>query len=239
MTYAKKIVRDQKGNTIIIGLISVTILGIVAAGVGKAFFSMGRQKANVQARTGAIDYENALAAAVGEKILTQLSASCSTTFFTSLDVPLGNIGSAVWFPTIQGVLSGPLALNIDGSTGCSTDTALQGAFNSLKCAFDSCKGGLNSTSSGRYLFCLGLKGPSEPPGQSFQGLLGAFATFRVELSSRDLKSNARILASAMTCNDFQTAAKKELKITYQIHYKKFNDENGIFVSSGFKLYSAP
>ena len=171
-----------------------------------------------------------------------------------MDVPLGNIGSAVWFPTIQDVLSGPHALNIDGSTGCSADTALQGAFNSLKCAFDSCKGGLNSTSSGRYLFCLGLKGPSEPPGQSFQGLLGAFAIFRVELSSRGRNSNTRVLSSAMTCNDFYAIAnppppvdllkknekdKLELKITYQIHYKKFNDENGIFVSSGFKLYSAP
>ena len=231
MNYAKKIVRDQKGNTIIIGLISVTILGIVATGVGKAFFSMGRQKANVQARTGAIDYENALAAAVGEKILAQLSASCGTAFFNNLDVSLGNIGSAVSFNTIKNDLQGPLG--IAGVTTGAAQTA-------LKLAFDNCstlpKFPNLPTSPGSYLFCLGLKGL---PGQSFQGLLGAFAIFRVELSSRDRKSDARILASAMTCNDFQTAAKKELKITYQIHYKKFNDENGIFVSSGFKLYSAP
>ena len=227
----QELIRDQKGNTIIIGLISVTILGIVAAGVGKAFFSMGRQKANVQARTGAIDYENALAAAVGEKILTQLSASCSTTFFTSLDVPLGNIGSAVSFDNFKNGLQGPLDIAAVTTGGAQT---------ALKLAFDSCsalpKFPEISTSPGSYLFCLGLKGPA---GQSFQGLLGAFATFRVELSSRDRKSDARILASAMTCNDFLTALNRELKITYQIHYKKFNDENGIFVSSGFKLYSAP
>lgn len=71
---------------------------------------MGRQKANVQARTGAIDYENALAAAVGEKILTQLSVSCSTAFFNRLDVPLGNIGSAVSFNTIKTDLQGPLGI---------------------------------------------------------------------------------------------------------------------------------
>lgn len=230
MTYAKKIVRDQKGNTIIIGLISVTILGIVAAGVGKAFFSMGRQKANVQARTGAIDYENALAAAVGENILTQLSASCSTAFFTGLDVPLGNIGSAVSFNNIKNDLQGPLGI---------AAVTPPGAQMALKVAFDYCSAGPQlGIGGGSYLFCLGLRGPG---GQSFQGLLGAFAIFRVELSSRVRNSNPRVLAAAMTCNQFGATPldQRELKISYQIHYKKFNDENGVFVSSGFKFYSAP
>ncbi|MCX6101749.1 MAG: hypothetical protein NT000_00605 [Proteobacteria bacterium] len=230
MTYSKKIISDQKGNTIIIGLISVTILGIVAAGVGKAFFSMGRQKANVQARTGAIDYENALAAAVGEKILTQLSPSCSTTFFTGLDVPLGNIGSAVSFNNIKNDLQGPLGI---------AAVPPPGAQMALKVAFDYCSASPQlGIGGGPYLFCLGLRGP---PGQSFQGLLGAFAIFRVELSSRVRNSNPRVLASSMTCNQFMATPldQRELKISYQIHYKKFNDENGVFVSSGFKFYSAP
>ena len=234
MTYAKKIVRDQKGNTIIIGLISVTILGIVAAGVGKAFFSMGRQKANVQARTGAIDYENALAAAVGENILTQLSASCSTAFFTGLDVPLGNIGSAVSFNNIKNDLQGPLGI---------AAVTPPGAQMALKVAFDYCSASPQlGIGGGSYLFCLGLKGPTVGTvTQSFQGLLGAFAIFRVELSSRVRNSNPRVLAAAMTCNEFRDTPldQRELKISYQIHYKKFNDENGVFVSSGFKFYSAP
>lgn len=235
MTGSKKIITGQKGNTIVIGLISVTILGIVVVGVGKSFLSMGRQKANVQARIGVIDYEGALVSALGEKIITNLRRTCNGDFFGALDIPLTHIGSAVTFANMRAELSAQLIVN---ATPGAAQTALASAFE--RCSIDPKVAGLNDP--GVYLFCLGLRGPSAT--QSFQGLLGAFAIFRVELGFRTNRSNLRVLGSPITCAEFRANLARldssaELKITYQIHYKKFKDENGIFVSSGFKFYSAP
>ncbi len=229
---------DQRGNTILIGLISVTILGTIAVGVGRAFWGMGRQKANTQARIGVIDYEDALVSAVGEKILAGLiSSSCSptftSTFFNNLDIPLASIGSAVSFSSI---IKAKLSSQLDIQTGTPGANQI-----SLKTAFESCIDQFpgNANSPGIYLFCLGLKGPIvSGKDQSFQGMLGAFAKFRVELGSRDSKSNDRVF-TAMSCNEFKSMNNRELKISYQLHYKKFKDDNGIFMSSGSKFYSAP
>ena len=89
---------------------------------------------------------------------------------------------------------------------------------------------------GVYLFCMGFEGLA---GQSFQGLAGAFAKVRLELSSSSRAMQERVLAQALTCDQFRNPSRvgREIKIPYLIYFKRANDPNGVFKKSGSRIYS--
>ena len=51
----ESIIRSKQGNTLIIGLVSIAILGVVVVAMSQAFFSMGRSRATVKAKTSFIE----------------------------------------------------------------------------------------------------------------------------------------------------------------------------------------
>lgn len=220
---------SRQGNQILIGVIATTVLGVVAVGISRAYFSMIRLKTLTSARTSFIDYERAFVAGIGSQALAAISnPNCNANLLNQLNLPLGEIGSAKFLSsTTRGILASSLGVN--ETTTNSDQTNLNLAFNSCPNTVQS-----SATAPGTYRFCVGFHSPND---KGFNGMVGAFAKIRIDLSTRGNPSQQRVLAQAVSCQSFLNSPVREIKISYIIYFKKFNDSTGIFTKSGFQFYS--
>jgi len=227
-TMMKNRLANQRGNQIIMGTLALTALGIVVVGVGKGFFSMTKFKTTTEAKISFVDYESAFLEALGSKVNSAL-INCAPSTLNNLDFPIGNLGSAKF---LGGSFRGGLGITL-GVNNTTNSGANQTELNQ---AFATCPDSVNSvpnTSAGTYSFCLGLQSVT---GTGFNGLMGAFAKIRIDLGTRNGNSNQRILAGAISCNQFRADAQREIKINYKIYFKKFDEDLGIFTRSGTYVF---
>lgn len=227
----KVLILNRRGNSILTGVVATAALALIAVGVGQAFFGMGKMKAKMDARLTTIDYEGAFIQTLGEQAFKNL-VTCSSAFPRNLRFDIGDLGSATYLADeIRTKLSTDL-----GVAAASTSTAqieLNNAFNS--CPQQPIVPDVNSP--GAYVFCMGLQGHQ---GKSFQGMLGAFAQVRIDLGLSFQNSTDRLLGGAVTCDKFRRTTRpesREIKLSYKIYFKRFNDGQGVFAKSGSRVYS--
>lgn len=213
------------------GIIGVSILGIVTVGVGRAFFGLGRMKTKTAARLSTVDYENALIQNLGEQVFSSVK-TCTTSTLRNLNFAIGDLGIARFLADdIRNRLSANLGVSIPSTS--SSQIELNDAFNS--CPLEPAVP--NISSPGSYVFCVGLEGPE---GKGFQGMLGVFAQVRIDLGFSFQNSAERLLAGAVSCDKFQSTNRpesRELKINYKIFFKRFQGADGVFTKSGSRIYS--
>lgn len=209
------------------GALVTSILGIVVVGLSRAFFSMGRLKTITEAKISFIDYEKAFIDALGSQAMTSLSA-CNVSALSNLDFPVGQLGSA---KSLKDPFKNSLAndLGVNGPSPGTNQIALNQAFTSCPTSVPTNA----ATAPGVYNLCLGFQGNQG----GFKGLVGAFAKVRLDLGSRANSSNQRVLGQATTCNSFKLDAQREIKISYTLYFKKFQDDLSIFSKSGVQFFS--
>ena len=229
MNFRENRLLNETGSQILTAVVISSILGIVIFGVSKAFFSIGRLKAINEAKTSSIDYETAFITGLGTNAMKAL-LNCSSSDLNNIDFAIGDLGSAKFLAgTTKTTLEQSLKLS-------SSSSGINQA--EMKSAFDSCPESVSvpqKTDPGIYYFCVGFQGLQ---GSGFKGLLGAFAKVRLDLSSRDRSSDQRVLGQAITCEDFKTNASREIKISYKIYFKKFDDDSSIFTKAGVQFFSS-
>jgi len=224
----KELFRQEKGNTLLIGLLSLTLLGAAVVGLSQAYFQLGRSRAMTKAKISFIDYENAFIQALGPVLMNALS-TCNLNALNNLNVSLGTLGSVR-------LLADSLKTQIEAGLGVRNPTQ-DPQQTELNQTFNACPQQITTvapSSPGVYFLCVGFQGAN---GQPFQNLAGVFAKVRVELSSRNSTADIRLLAQAQTCNDFRTSTARELKISYEMFYKGLNDPGRPFRKLGTRLFS--
>lgn len=225
------LIGNRRGNSILTSTVAITILAIVAVGIGGAFFGIGRMRTRTEARVSVIDYENAFIQALGEQAMANL-ITCNNSFPGNLSLTLGDLGSVQFLKDqLRVEISSKLQVGVTSTD--PSQVALNTAFNA--CPINPSTP--NSSSPGVYVFCVGFSGAG---GKPFQGMLGAFAQVRLDLGLSFQTATQRVLENAITCNTFRSTSRpqsREIKITYTIFFKKFNDPSGIFSKSGSRFYS--
>jgi hypothetical protein len=225
---SKNGIKQQRGNTILIALVSLTLLGSAVVGLFQAYFQLGRNRTITKTKISFIDYENAFVQALGPVLMNALS-SCNLNALNNLNVSLGTSGSVSLLASSLKDQIGR-GLGIANSTQDPIQTELNETFNTCPQQVTA----VASSSPGVYFLCVGFKGID---GQPFQNLAGVFAKVRVELSSRNSSGDVRLLSQAQTCNDFTNSTTRELKLSYQIFYKGLTDPNRPLKKSGTRLFS--
>lgn len=220
--------KQQRGNTILIGFVSLAILGAAVVGLSQAYFQLGRNRAMTKTKISFIDYENAFVQGLGPVLMNALS-NCNLNLLNNLNVSLGASGSV---SLLAGQIKNQIgqALGVGNVTQDPLQTELNQTFNACPTQITT----VAPSSPGVYFLCVGFQGAN---GQPFQNLAGVFAKVRIELSSRNSSSDLRLLAQAQTCNDFRSSASRELKLSYQIFYKGLTDPNRALKKSGTRLFS--
>lgn len=222
-----KFLVNSSGNQIIEGMLGIAILAVVTVSLSKFFFGVGKMKATVQARASIVDYESAFAQGVGDEAM-RLLKNCSVSSLNNLVVPLGELGSAVFVNAeLKRQLSAQLA--IGGAQGKSQIE--------LNSAINSCPDTLPSTpnsSPGVYQFCMMFKPPT---GGAFKEMIGAFAKVRLDLNRRRNNATQRLMGASLSCDTFRNTTGQEIRVSYKIYFKRFNEETGIFSKAGTLMYS--
>ena len=223
----KNKIMNNRGMSIISSIVVSSIIAVVVVGLGQVYFSSGRIKSNTDAKISFVDYENAAMEAIGKNAFRILK-NCDYPSLSSLNVSLGKLGSVI---AMNSDTKAMVNRALSFSSSNPDDTTLKGILDQCQ-DFTPLTGG---SSPGAFFGCVVFKDPNGA--FSFMNMLGVFATIKIELGERGKGSESRLLASPVDCNVFKNSANPEIRLIYQIYFKKFNGSGSVFSKAGVRFVS--